>query len=161
MEWAYNTTQQAYLYSPILKNINLSITSDPVYYNLIKESKITCNTSGLIIYLQNKLNDIKNAYLLDNPELTLVISLEDENGLWIDTTTDSTSNCTLNTLINQLNTEPLKNEYSYNSNGNISPISFMNGLGVNSWIGYFNNSGPLSFPHFRLGVTLLWFHVNI
>ena len=52
MNWPYNTTQLAYLYSSVLSNINILITSDPNYYTLVYDAKSTGNTELLKIYLQ-------------------------------------------------------------------------------------------------------------
>ena len=157
MNWPYNTTQLAYLYSSVLSNINILITSDPNYYTLVYDAKSTGNTELLKIYLQNKVNDAVTVYFADKNQLTLAISLEDETGLWVDSTTNNVSSCTLNSAINQLNDNNNNSEYTYNAKGNFPMSLYINNLGVDSWIGNFSNSGPKQSPHFRLGVTLFWF----
>lgn len=157
MEWPYNNTQLAYLYSFILPNINISITADPNYYDLVYNAKSSGNKDELILYLQKKVDDATYTYLSKSPQLTLILSIEDENGLWVDSTKDATSNCTLNTVINQLNNKQINSEYIYNEKGSFQTSLYANGLGVDSWIGNFNNSGPNPSPHFRLGAILLWF----
>jgi hypothetical protein len=157
MNWPQNTSQLAYLYSGVLTNVNISVTSDPKYYNLIYDAKNTGNTELLSSFLQNKVNDATNSYFPNTPKLTLAISLEDENGLWVDSTTNSVSNCTLNSVINQLNDKVINPEYIYNEKGSFPIALYINGLGIDSWTGNFSNSGPNPSPHFRLGVILLWF----
>jgi hypothetical protein len=157
MSWPVNLNQVAYLYSAVLSNINISITSDPNYYSLLYSAKSTNNTTALVQYLQQKVNDATAAYLLNAPQLTLVISVEDENGLWADSTKDVVSNCTLNSAINQLNGLPVNCQYSYNEKGTFPSALYINGMGVDSWTGSFSNSGPNPLPHFRLGIMLFWF----
>jgi hypothetical protein len=157
MNWPYNTSQLAYLYSSVLTNINTSITSDPNYYTLIYNAKNSGDTELLHEYLESKVNDATNAYLSNIPQLTLVISLEDETGLWVDSTTNSVSSCTVNSTINQLNDKNNNPEYIYNAKGSFPSALYINGLGIDSWIGNFSNSGPNPSPHFRLGVILYWF----
>ena len=155
--WPSNLSQVAYLHAPILQNISISITADPNYYNLVYNAKSTGNTDTLKAYLQNKVSDITYTYLSNSPQLAVVLSIEDETGPWVDSTTNTVSSCSLNSAINQLNSMQTNSEYSYNAKGYFPSALYVNGLGVDSWIGYFNNSGPSPSPHFRLGVILFWF----
>lgn len=153
--WPVNVTEVALFYSATLPNYTNTILSDSNYYNLLYQAKSTGNTDELSMYLQKMVQTFTNGW---PSNLAVIVSVEDESGPFANSTTDESSNCTLNSVINQLNNQQLANTtFSYNTKGCFQNSLYANGLGVDSWLGNFNVSGPSPLPHFRLGIVLLWF----
>jgi hypothetical protein len=153
--WPKNVTETAYFYSGVLPGYINTITNDSEYYNLLYLAQSTGNTMPLSTYLQNKVTSFTNNWPSD---LTLMLSVENQNGQLADSTTDASTSCTLTKIIYQVNNKQFSSEaYSYTANGNFEGTLFANGIGVDSWYGIFNQSGSVTSPHFRVGIVLAWF----